>query len=271
MTTITAEHEARTIEWHSIRETLRSTLWLAQRQVRNTLRVPAEFIPSMIFPLFFYFVQTGSLAKLAGAFGIVNYKGFVLPVALLFAVSNEGAGQGMVQDIERGYFDKLMVTPASRMSLVLGAMGGNFARITFQGLVVTVLALLAGGGLVFKTGLLGVIPMVLMASLWGVAFAALGIGVALRTGSGQATQGAQFLAFPLMFLTTTFAPRAALEGNWLHTAVAYNPVTYILEAMRAFSWRGWYGWDIAKGLLAVAALATLTISFALSSLRRRTR
>ena len=123
--------------------------------------------------------------------------------ALLFAVSNEGAGQGMVQDIERGYFDKLMVTPASRLSLVLGAMGGNFARITFQGLVVTVLALLAGGGLVFKTGLLGVVPMVLMASLWGVAFAALGIGVALRTGSGQATQGAQFLAFPLMFLTTT--------------------------------------------------------------------
>ena len=271
MTTITAGREPRTVEWHGVREALRSALWLAQRQVRNTLRVPAEFIPSMIFPLFFYFVQTGSLSKLAGAFGIHNYKGFVLPVALLFAVSNEGAGQGMVQDIERGYFDKLMVTPASRLSLVLGAMGGNFARITFQGLVVTVLALLAGGGLVFKTGLLGVVPMVLMASLWCVAFAALGIGVALRTGSGQATQGAQFLAFPLMFLTTTFAPRFALGTGWLHTAVAYNPVTYILEAMRAFSWRGWAWWDIGKGLLAVAALSTLTISFALSSLRRRTR
>src|SRR5207248_1286625 len=153
-------------------------------------------------------------------------------------------------------------------SLVLGAMGGNFARVTFQGLVVTILALLAG--LRFETGLLGVLPMVLLASLWGVAFAALGIGVALRTGSGQATQGAQFLAFPLMFLTTTFAPRGKIDVAWLHTAVAYNPVTYILEAMRAFSWRGWYCWDIGKGLLAVAALATVTISFALSSLRRRT-
>ena len=270
MTTITAGREPRTVEWHGVREALRSALWLAQRQVRNTLRVPAEFIPSMIFPLFFYFVQTGSLAKLAAAAHIADYKGFVLPVALLFAVSNEGAGQGMVQDIERGYFDKLMVTPASRLSLVLGAMGGNFARITFQGLVVSVLAILAGGGLVFKTGLLGVIPMVLMASLWGVAFAALGIGVALRTGSGQATQGAQFMAFPLMFLTTTFAPREALTG-WLHAAVAYNPVTYILEAMRAFSWKGWVISDIAKGLLAVAALATVTVSFALSSLRHRTR
>jgi ABC-2 type transport system permease protein len=110
-----------------------------------------------------------------------------------------------------------------------------------------------------------------MASLWGVAFAALGIGVALRTGSGQATQGAQFLAFPLMFLTTTFAPREAIGVGWLHTAVAYNPVTYILEAMRAFSFRGWVFADIAKGLIAVAALATVTVSFALSSLRHRMR
>ena len=92
MTTITAGREPRAVEWHGVREALRSALWLAQRQVRNTLRVPAEFIPSMIFPLFFYFVQTGSLSKLAGAFGIENYKGSVLPVALLFAVSNEGAG-----------------------------------------------------------------------------------------------------------------------------------------------------------------------------------
>jgi ABC-2 type transport system permease protein len=267
VTTISIERD-RSVEWHSLRETARATLFLAARQVRNTLRVPAEFVPSMIFPLFFYFVQTGSLAKIAQAAHINNYKGFVLPVALLFAVSNEGAGQGMVQDIERGYFDKLLVTPAARLSLVLGAMGGNFARVTFQGLVVTVLALVAG--LRFETGVLGVLPMVLMASLWGVAFAALGIGVALRTGSGQATQGAQFMAFPLMFLTTTFAPREALSG-WLHTAVAYNPVTYILEAMRAFSYRGWVFTDIAKGLIAVAALATVTVSFALSSLRHRMR
>jgi ABC-2 type transport system permease protein len=135
-------------------------------------------------------------------------------------------------------------------------------------LVVTVLAMLAG--LRFETGILGVIPMVLLASLWGVAFAAFGIGVALRTGSGQATQGAQFLAFPLMFLTTTFAPREAITISWLHTAVAYNPVTYILDGMRVFSYKGWAFGDIAKGLIAVAALATVTVSFAVVSLRRRT-
>src|SRR5262245_30928632 len=139
MTTITTRAE-RQIEWNSVREATRSALWLAQRQIRNTLRVPAEFIPSIIFPLFFYIVQTSSLSKTFRISGsITDYKPFVLPVALLFAVTNEGAGQGMVQDIERGYFDKLLVTPASRVSIVLGAMGGNFARIAFQGLLVTAL------------------------------------------------------------------------------------------------------------------------------------
>ena len=265
MTTITARTE-RQVEWNSVREAARSALWLAQRQVRNTLRVPAEFIPSIIFPLFFYIVQTSSLLRLAQISHIVNYKGFVLPVALLFAVTNEGAGQGMVQDMERGYLDKLMVTPASRVSIVLGAMGGNFARIAFQGLLVTLLAM--SFGLHFQTGFLGVIPIVLIGSLWGIAFSGIGIGVALRTGSGQATQGAQFFAFPLMLLTTTFAPREYLT-SWLHTAVAYNPVTYILEAMRAFATKGWVFSDIAKGLIAVAILATLTISFALSQMRHR--
>ena len=268
MTTISARAE-RQIEWNAVREAGRSALWLAQRQVRNTLRVPAEFIPSIIFPLFFYLVQTSSLLKFAALSNVkLDYKAFVLPVALLFAVTNEGAGQGMVQDIERGYFDKLLVTPASRVSIVLGAMGGNFARIAFQGLLVTLLAM--AFGLHFATGFLGVIPMVLIGSLWGIAFSGIGIGVALRTGSGQATQGAQFFAFPLMLLTTTFAPREYLSG-WLHTAVAYNPVTYILEAMRAFSTKGWVFADIAKGLLAVAILATITVSFALSSMRHRLR
>jgi ABC-2 type transport system permease protein len=268
MTTISLRREDRAAEWHAFRETARATAWLAQRQVRNTLRVPAEFIPSIIFPLFFYIVQTGSLSKLAGAAHITNYKAFVLPVALMFAVTNEGAGQGMVQDIERGYFDKLMVTPASRVAIVIGAMGGNFARIAFTGLAVSLLAIAMG--LHFETGPLGVIPMVLLASFWGLAFSGIGIGVALRTGSGQATQGAQFLAFPLMMLTTTFAPRPVMVP-WMKAVVPYNPITYILDAMRSFSLTGFNVWTVGKGLIVAGTLMTVTVSFAVASLKRRLR
>lgn len=253
--------------WHGLRTGARAVAHLGGRQIRNTLRQPAEWLPAMLIPLFFYFVQSASLTGFARRSGIPNYEAFVLPVAILFATTNEGVGFHMVEDIERGYFDKLALAPVSRLAIILGAMGANFVRVLVQALVVSVIALATGT--VFETGVAGMIAMVLLASLWGVAFAALGIGVALRTANSQAVQGAQVVVFPLLFLTTSFAPKEALT-DWLQTAVTYNPMTYILEGMRAFATTGDMG-DVLKGLLAVVGLGAITITFALRMLRARLR
>ena len=90
------------------------------REVRVVWRTPAAFLPGLFIPIFFYFVQVGALSGFAEAFGIQNYKGFQLPVSILFAVSNCGAGLNMVSYIENGYFDKLLLTPAPRFSLLIG-------------------------------------------------------------------------------------------------------------------------------------------------------
>lgn len=260
--------EAPARAWHPAREAARATMWLAHRTIRNVLREPVAWIPSIIFPLFFYAVQSASLSGFAQRSGIENYTAFVLPVSILFSVSNEGAGLSMVIDVERGYFDKLLVTPTSRIAILLGAMGANFARVTAQALIVTAVALATG--LDFQTGLVGAVLMVLLASLWGIAFAGLGMGVALKTGSENATNGAQIFIFPMLFLTTSFAPREVMTG-WLDTAVGYNPITYLLEAMRSFSLTGWDAAALGKGLVAVACLGTVTVSFSLWALRTRAR
>lgn len=251
---------------HPVREGLRATMYLARREIRNVLRTPAAFLPSIMMPLFFYFIQSASLSKFASGSGIHNYQAFVLPVSVLFSMSNEGAGLNMVTDIERGYFDKLLLTPVSRMSLVIGAMGANFARIVFTGSLVTFVAMATG--LTFKTGVIGAIPMVLLASLWGIAFAAIGMAVALRTGNPQATQGAAVMVFPLLFLTTSFAPLEALSG-WLRVAVQFNPITYVLAGLRAFSQTGVNIHDVGLALIAVGFVAALTLPFAFVSLKHR--
>ena len=48
--------------------------------------------------------------------------------------------------------------------------------------------------------------MVLITSVWGLAFSAIGFAVALKTGNSQATQSIWTLFIPFMFLTTVFAP-----------------------------------------------------------------
>src|SRR5690606_27147093 len=135
-------------------------------------------------PIFFYFVTLGSLESFANQSGLQNFEGFLLPMALIFAVQGGSAGLNMVADIESGYFDKLLLTPANRMALLIGAMAADFFRIMAQAVLVLLIALATG--LEFETGVPGAIVLILIASLFGLAFSGLGFAVALKTGNAQA-------------------------------------------------------------------------------------
>ncbi len=172
----------------------------------------------------------------------------------------------MVADIESGYFDKLLLTPANRISILIGAMGADFIRITIQAVIVLLVAVATG--LHFETGLPGAVVLVFMSSLFGLAYSGIGFAIALKTGNAQATQSMWFLFMPLIFTTTMFAPKEALSG-WLETAATFNPMTYILEGMRALSLTGWDAADIGITFLTVAALGVVTITLAFLSLRSR--
>ena len=231
-------------------------------------RTPAYLIPNLLVPIFFYFVMVGSLEEFANASGFDNWEAFQLPVGILFAVQSGSAGLNLVVDIESGYFDKLLLTPANRLSILIGAMCADFFRIMAQGTIVLLVAVPAG--LHFETGLPGMVTMILILSVWGLAFSAIGFAVALKTGNSQATQSIWTLFIPLMFLTTAFAPLDSLSG-WLKVAATFNPMTYVLKGMRSLSMTGWDTGALSEALLAVAVFGTLTIGFAFLAMRSRVK
>jgi ABC-2 type transport system permease protein len=219
-------------------------------------------------PVFFYFVTVGSLEQFANSFGLANWEAFQLPMAILFAVQGGSAGLNMVADIESGYFDKLLLTPVSRLSILIGAMGADFLRIMLQAIIVVLIAV--AGGLHFETGFAGAAVFVLISSLFGLAYSAIGFAIALKTGNAQATQSMWFLFMPLLFLTTMFAPKEALSG-WLSAAATVNPMTYLLQGLRSLSMEGWDAGDIAVALAAVAALGSFSLTMTYLALRSRVR
>ncbi|MBE2196872.1 MAG: ABC transporter permease [Anaerolinea sp.] len=246
---------------------------LTWRNLVVTFRTPAEIIPSFIISAFFLFVYNASLgdaARFLPGLSGNSYLGFILPVSVVSAaLSGAGiAGFAIVRDIESGYFDKLMLTPVRRVALLMGAILNSAIILVMQTGLVVVIGLLMG--LQPATGLLGTLAALSIALLIGVAFAGFTVGVALRTGSAGATQGATFMFFPLTFLTATFVPVTLLSG-WIKTAAQLNPITYILEAMRALLNEGWQGSVLLNGVLACVVLGVVTFSFAMSSLRARTR
>ena len=252
--------------WSAWGEGVKAALLLGRREVRLALRSPFYLVPNLVVPLFFYFVLVGSLRSFAARSGLENWEGFQVPMAIVFAVQGGSAGLNMVADIESGYFDKLLLTPASRLSILLGAMAADFLRIMVQATVVLVVATIAG--LHFETGVLGAVVLVLLGSLFGLAYSGIGFAVALKTGNAQATQSMWFLFMPLMFLTTIFAPKESLSG-WLRTAASINPMTYLLQGMRSLSLEGWDAGDLGLAFLVVAGLGTFSISLALFALRGR--
>lgn len=267
-TNVGTARTARTEPWSSVREASRATFYLGLREVRTSIRTPAYFLPNLFIPIFFFYVMVGSLEEFANQAGVPNWEAFQLPVAIMFAVMSGSAGLNMVVDIESGYFDKLLLTPANRLSILLGAMGADFIRIVVQGLLVTAVALITGTDI--ATGVLGAMVMVLIASVAGIAYSAIGFAIALKTGNAQATQSLWALWVPFMFLTTTFAPLDRLSG-WLRAAATFNPMTYILRGLRELAARGWDTGEIGVALITVAALGTVTLTFALRSLIGRVR
>ncbi len=241
------------------------------RSLVTIFREPASVVPGLIISVFFVLVYDGSLSGAARFFlPGQSYLGFILPVSIVSSALSGAsiAGQGIVRDIENGYFDKLLLTPISRSALLLGPMIAGALVLVLQTLLVMVVGLILG--LRPETGVLGFFAVLGFALLLGIGFAGFVVAVALRTSSAAATGGASFLFFPLSFLTATFTPAEQLVG-WIRTAATYNPITYILEAMRALFNTGWDTEIMLRGLSSCLAIAVVTFILAFWSLRVRTR
>lgn len=249
---------------------LKDTWILSKRSVLTTLRSPFTFIPNLLISMFFLLVYESGLSGISKleAFGGANYLAFILPVSVVSAAIGGagGAGQGIVKDIENGFFSRLLLTPASRLSIVLGPIIAGMLQLLVQTTLILIVAFLMG--LKVETGFAGVLVVLLIAIGWGLAFAGYSAGVALKTKNAQAAQAGTLIFFPLIFLSTTFVPYELIEAQWLKIAATINPTTYIFDSMRAVLIDGWVWSDISKGFLAIIIVCTITITFAAVSAKK---
>lgn len=245
---------------------LRDLTSVAIRALRQIPREPEAVIPALIVPVFFFVVNVGSLQNVAERTGISDFKAFQLPVAILFAVTGVSRAAALVTDITSGYFDRLLLTPMNRLALLLGLMIADLALVIALSIPVLALGLLLGVD--FATGVGGMLVFLLLTGLWGLAFTGFPYAIALKTGNPAAVNSSFVLFFPFLFLTTTFLPQEALTG-WLATVADYNPVTYVLAAMRSLAMDGWQADTLLQGVAAIAAVAALSFTLALTALRGR--
>jgi ABC-2 type transport system permease protein len=243
-------------------------LWsVALRSLRALPREPELLIPSLIFPVFFFAVNIGTLQDFTqrGIPGL-DYRAFQLPTAIIFAVTGVSRAHAVVTDIQSGYFDRLLMSPVRRLPLVLGMMAADFVQIIILSVPVILLGMLVG--VRFETGLLGLLLFLLISGFWGLAFTGFSYAMALKTASAGMVNTTFLLFMPFVFLTTASLPLEALTG-WMATIARFNPMTYLLAGLRSLLYGGWQPALLLQAVGAILLVGVVSVGLALAALRGR--
>lgn len=244
--------------------------YLAIRSTKQIWRPLLALIPSLFIPIFFFLVNSASLdsfSKVPGFPQDVTYRDFIAPIALFTAVffSAGNAGIELVQDISNGYFKKMMIMPINRLTIILGRLTEVAVQAVMQGCIVLVLLLVVG--VRFKTGVLGVGAIFGLLILFAMAWSCVSMVFALRTQNARLVQSLFVVVFPFLYLTTSQAPMELLPPTF-RVLATYNPVTYIIEGVRALVLSNWSNPAIWQGYLVAAILFVVMVSLTLTSFRR---
>ncbi|HEY7731605.1 MAG TPA: ABC transporter permease [Gaiellaceae bacterium] len=209
---------------------------VAWRMLKNVFTNPSLFLPSLLFPLFFFVAFAGGLSQVSSVPGFdfpSGYTAFQFVFVLLQSAAFNGVftGFGIARDFEGGFARRLLLASPNRSGIVLGYGLASLARWCVTATMLTAIALIAGmdvgGDAVDVVGLYTLAVLLNMAGfLWAC-------GVAMRFRTIQAGPIMQMPVFLILFFAPVYVPIDLLSG-WIERVAAINPVTYMLEAGRGF-------------------------------------
>jgi ABC-2 type transport system permease protein len=235
------------------------TYYLGLRTTRRFIRVPANFISIIFFPLIQLLVFSQlyqDIVQLPGFGGQSSYLAYLAPgqVAFTAFMAVAWGGYGLLVEYRTGYTDKLRASPISRWSILAGEMVPLFFQAAAMAGVVLIVSLLLGAPL--ATGVPGFLLILVLSGLFGIAFAGSSFIPALLTRSEQATSALALVMFPIFFISTAFVP-VALMPEWMRVINDWNPITFLIEALRELMVTG-YDWGaIGSALLSLTILGAI--------------
>jgi ABC-2 type transport system permease protein len=237
----------------------------------RTLRQPGQIIPALIFPLFLLAVNSSGLRRATSlpGFPTHSYLTFALAVPFmqgaLFSVMNAGTDLG--RDIQTGFLNRLALTPLRGPALLAGLLAGALVMAVIQSVTYLLVGLAAGAHI--KAGVGGVLVIFALSVLITLAFGAIGVFAALRTGSAEAVQGLFPLFFVTLFLSSGSLPRNVIHTTWFRDVATYNPVSYLIEGIRSLLVTGWDAQALELGFGIAVGMAAIALALASSALKTR--
>jgi ABC-2 type transport system permease protein len=236
----------------------RQTLQVTMRGVRVLIRQPAYLGITLGQPLI-WLLLFGALFKavteIPGFHG-GSYIDFLTPgIVVMLAISSAGwTGMGLIEDINGGVMDRMLVTPVWRGALNTGTVIYAVITIVIQSTLIVLLALALGAD--YKGGVGGIALLIVLAGLLGAAFASLSNGLAVLTRQRETLIGAvSSVVLPLTFLSSALMQQSLVPA-WIRDVAKFNPVNWAAEAGRSAAMEK-IDWGLVAGRLGLLVVLVL--------------
>lgn len=240
---------------------------LLGRLMRNILRSPDTIITVAITPimmmLLFVYVFGGAIET-----GTDNYVNYLLPGILLMAIASGVAYTSMrlFTDVTSGLMSRFITMPIKRSSVLWAHVLTSLVSNGLTVMVVILIALLMGfrssGNLLDWLAVAGILGLFALALTWLSVIPGL---------TARSMEGATAYSYPLIFLpfvSSAFVPTHTMPAI-VRVFAENQPVTSIVNAIRALLYQGTVGNEIWVALSWCAGIMVVACFFANRAFKRQ--
>jgi ABC-2 type transport system permease protein/oleandomycin transport system permease protein len=244
------------------------TLTITRRNLLIWMRVPAYLVFTVIQPVLFVLMFRyvfGGAIPVSVRGGYVN---FLMPgiIAQTAAFATFGTAIALAIELKKGVIDRLRSMPMARSAVLAGRLVADTGRMT-----VTILIVLGVGyavGFRFTNGVVPAILMVVLAIVFGMAICCIAAFTGLAIGDEESVQAFGLIwLFPITFLSSAFVPISTMPG-WLQAFANNQPVTYVVDTMRALALGGPVAANLWKSIAWLAGIFIVFLPLAVRAYKR---
>jgi ABC transporter DrrB family efflux protein len=243
------------------------TLTITRRNLIVWMRVPAylvfTLVQPVIFVVLFRYVFGGAIPVPGG-----RYVDFLMPgiIGQTVAFGSFATAIALAQELKKGVIDRLRSMPMARSAVLAGRLVADTMRM-----FITVLVIIAVGyavGFRFSNGFLPAVAMVLLATVFGLGICTISAFTGLAIGDEESVQAFGLIwVFPLTFISSAFVPIATMPG-WLQAFAKNQPVTNVIDTMRAMAIGGPIETNLLKSIAWLVVIFAVFVPLAIRAYRR---
>jgi ABC transporter DrrB family efflux protein len=271
MTAVTAPASGATTR-HSFgyraRWALTDALTVTRRDLMVWRRNPAyiffTIVQPVMFVLLFRYVFGGAIPVHSKG----GYVAYLIPgiIGQSAAFASFGTAIGLAREMQKGVIDRFRSMPMARSAVLVGRMFADTIRLTVT--LVVLLAVSVAVGFRFQNGVGPAVLMVVLGVIFGVVICTVSayVGLAIKDEESVGSFGLVWL-FPLTFVSSAFVPVASMPG-WLQAFANNQPVTIVIDEMRALAVGGPLTEHLWQSIVWMAGILAVFVPLAVRAYRK---